>query len=80
MVISSVVSSFLECLNGLFHWRKAISDNEVTHELIDDKKDLQRACNYAELAVELVHQKAIFEKDKDKKRFERLVKKFRKLR
>lgn len=76
---NSIVSSFLECLNGLFHWREAISNNEVTHEIISDKKDLEKACNYAELAVELVQQRATFEREKDKRRFSNLVKKFRKL-
>lgn len=71
------LSLLLESLNSLFHWRETVSANEATHEIIDDKKDLQRACNYAELAIELVQSKAIFAKKRDKKRFQVIVKKFR---
>lgn len=71
------VSLFLQSLNSLFSWRKTVSDNQATHEIINDKKDLQRACNYAELALELVQSKAKFDKKRDDKKFQRLLKKFR---
>jgi hypothetical protein len=71
------VSLFLQSLNGLFDWRKTVSANQATHEIIDDKKDLQRACNYAELALELVQSKATFASKRDEKRFQRMIKKFR---
>ena len=68
---------FLKSLDSLFHWRETVSANEATHEIVDDKKDLQRACNYTELMIELVQSKAYFAKERDKKRFQKIVKKFR---
>lgn len=72
-----IIKHLLQTLTSLFSYRETVSANQATAEVINDKKDLQRACNYAELALELVQSKAKFDKKRDDKKFQRLLKKFR---
>lgn len=65
---------------NLFNWRTSVSDNEATHEIIDDKQDLERACNYAENAFAAVEAGAVFHKKNQKFKYDFFLKKFRKYR
>ena len=78
MSITNVISTAMEALAKLFSWREASIDNQAASEVINDKKDLQKACNYAELAVELVESRGFFMRNRDEKKFQIFVKKFRK--
>lgn len=67
-------------LSDFFNWRTVLSDNQTVKEVISDKRDLERACLFAEKALGIVNGNAVFEKAKVKKRYEHFVRKFRRYR
>lgn len=74
----AAIRACADMIANFFGWRESVSDNQATHEVIDDKQDLEKACNYAEEAVEVVEQNAVWLEEKHKNKFTSLVKKFRK--
>lgn len=80
MNFSESIKAFFEALKAFFGWREALSENKTANEIIEDKKDLEKACVYADRAITLVFKHASFPRSFTKMRFESLVKKFRKLR
>lgn len=77
---ASLIKPIADMFASLFNWRTSASDNEATHEVISTKKDLKKACYYADLAVEEVQDHAVFPNPKHKRAFEYFAKKFRKFR
>lgn len=74
---SALLKSIADMFANFFNWRTSASDNQLGREVIDDKRDCERACNYAESAIEIA-EKAAFLNKKDKFRFDFFVKRFRK--
>ncbi len=79
-MITDVVKAVADMFSNFFGWRTSASDNQATHEVIDDKKDLERACSFAEEAIEIAEEHAVFLKQNYHFKFKFLVKKFRKCR
>lgn len=77
---SALLKAVADMFSGFFNWRTAACENEVSHEVVGDKQDLERACLYAEYAFEAVEQGAKFFNKRQKFKFEHFKKKFRKLR
>lgn len=74
---SALLKSIADMFANFFSWRTSASNNQLGREVIDDKRDCERACNYAESAIEIA-EKAVFLNKKDKFRFDFFVKRFRK--
>lgn len=74
----AVIKACADMIANFFGWRESVSDNQATHEVIDDKQDLEKACNFAEEAIEIVEKEAIWIESKSQSKFRLLVKKFRK--
>lgn len=74
------VESLLQAFSGFFNWRSVLSENTPIKEVIDDKKDLEKACLFAESALSLAESEAIFAKAKQQKKFKHFVRKFRRYR
>ncbi len=77
-MIMAMVSAISEALAKLFSWRETSVKEQTTTEVLNDKRDLESACVYAELAIEQVEDFGTFPKKKYKKKFEQLVHNFRK--
>lgn len=75
---SSIVSLLLSCVDRLLDYKKTVCDNAPTTEVLDDKNNLEKACRFAEMAFEHVDKKAVFLKPRDQRKFELIMKKFRK--
>lgn len=69
------ISDMFACF---FSWRTAETENRLEKEVIEDKRDCERACSCAESAIEIAEKGAVFLKRKDKFRFDFFVKRFRK--
>lgn len=74
---SALLKSIADMFANFFNWRTSANENQLGREVIDDKRDCERACNYAESAIEIAEKSAVFLKKKDKFRFDFFVKKFR---
>lgn len=79
-MISDLVQSLSNMFANFFSWRTSHSNNEAMHEVIDDKKDLEKACNYAESAFKIVEEEAIFSEERYEEKYNNYVKKFRRYR
>lgn len=74
------LQTLFEALKAFFGWRETLSENKPVDEVIGDKKDLEKACIYAEKAISLVYKHAKFTSKFSKLLFNASVQKFRKLR
>ena len=54
-------------------------EHKIENEVIDDKKDAEKACEYAENAFLIVQRSAVFKSKIERKRFEYNLRRFRKL-
>lgn len=79
-MITDAVKAIADMFANLFNWRTVAVDNKALSEVIDDKKDLEKACNYAEEVIEYVREYAYWDTIKQQERFDHLVKKFRRYR
>lgn len=75
--IPSAIQTVGEALKSLFNYLQSKKTLEATSELIKDKRDLARSHYYAERAISIAEQRAIFTKSKYRRRFKSYVKKFR---
>ena len=75
-MLTEVIKAVAEMFANFFNWRTSSVDNQSTSEVIDDKRDLEKACNYAESAFEIVEAHSITP-TKYKKRLQKLIQKFR---
>ena len=76
-MITPMVSAISEALTKLFSWRETSVKEQTTTEVLNDKRDLESACVYAEAVIKLVEEKAEFIKPRFEKRFKELAEKFR---
>ena len=76
-MITAMVSAISEALTKLFSWRETSVKEQTTTEVLNDKRDLESACVYAEAVIKLVEEKAEFIKPRFEKRFKELAEKFR---
>lgn len=74
----TAIRAIADMVANFFGWRTSVSDNRATAEVIDDKRDLEKACRYAEKAIELVEEEAAFLKERVEDKFKKFVKLFRK--
>lgn len=79
-MITTAIEAIADMLGKLFNWRTSATENKSITEVIDDKQDLEKACRYAEEAITLAQKHCYFDSVRDERRFENLVKKFRKYR
>ncbi len=75
---SALLKSIADMFANFFNWRTSANENQLEREVIEDKRDCEKAWNYAESAIEVVEKNAVFIKKKDKFRFDFFVKRFRK--
>lgn len=74
---SALLKAVADMFASFFNWRSSANETQLEREVIEDKRDCERACNYAESAIEIA-EKGVFLKKNDKFRFNFFVKKFRK--
>lgn len=74
-----LIKSITDMVGGFFNWRTSSTDNQAVHEVIDDKRDCEEACKYAELAIRTAERFASFTRNKYSNRFKKYVDKFREL-
>lgn len=79
-MITDVVKSISDMFAGLFNWRTSVNESKAVTEIVGDKRDLEKACRYADFAMMVVEHKATFVDEKSRRRFERFVRKFRSIR
>lgn len=75
---STLLKSFFDMLASLFDWRSESIENQTTSEVLKDKHRQQSVCEYAERAISIAEQRAVFSKKRHKRIFMSYVKKFRK--
>lgn len=73
----TAIKAISDIFVNFFKWRTAETENRLEKEVIEDKRDCERACNYAERAIEIADKGAVFLKRKDMFRFDFFVKRFR---
>lgn len=76
MFFTSMVQSIAEMVRGFFDWRTSLSNNEISHEVIEDKQDCEKACAYALHAFRVVNENAIFKNKFARARYKYFEKKF----
>lgn len=75
---TSVLKSLLDMLASLFDWRSTTISNQAAGEVIKDKHRQAQAIEYAEKAIRIAEQRAVFNKRRYYRIFTSHVKKFRK--
>lgn len=78
--MNSCITAIAEMFANFFNWRTVSIENQASSEIIEDKRDIKKACLYAEKAFEMVSLSAKFSSPKMQKRYKRYVKLFRKYR
>ena len=79
-MIAAAVQAVAEMFANFFGWRTSASNNQSVAEVIDDKKDLEKACRYADEAVTYVDKHAFWDEVRHANHFDALVRKFRRYR
>lgn len=74
-----MIQSIAETFSSFFDWRTSSMEHKIENEVIDDKKDAEKACEYAENAFLIVQRSAVFKSKIERKRFEYNLRRFRKL-
>ena len=72
----AVVKAVADMVANFFGWRSNAVENQATSEVIGDKRDLEKACNYAESGFEIVEAHAVLP-EKYQKKLEHFIRKFR---
>ena len=72
----AVVKAVADMIANFCGWRSNAVEHQATSEVIDDKKDLEKACNYAESAFEIIEAHASVP-EKYSKKVEHYIRKFR---
>lgn len=75
--IADAIEAVGEAITSLFNYFSKLNETQPTRELISDKRRLSETQVYAEKAISLAEQRAIFLKSKYRRRFRSYVKKFR---
>lgn len=79
--IPAMVRAVSDAFSSLFNWRTSSVEKIESKEIISDKRDLERACGYAEEAIMLVNRYAQWDDSaKYVKIYRNKVEKFRKYR
>ena len=71
------IKALADAFASFCNWRTVCVKNQSITEVIKDKQELSEACEYAELAIELVERGAVFRKSKHQRRFRSYVRRFR---
>ena len=79
-MIAEIVRSVADMFSNFFGWRTSASNNEAMHEVIDDKKDLEKACKYPDEACSFAQAHAFLDEVRHGNHFDMLVRKFRRYR
>lgn len=74
---SDAIEAVGEAITSLFNYFSKLKETQTTSELIRDKRRLSDSQVYAEKAINLAENRAIFLKSKYRRRFRSYVKKFR---
>lgn len=76
----SSITAFFTAISEFLKFKTTKKEKQVETEHIKDYKNLQKACDYAEMAIDYLekHNAIDFDTYKQQKRFYTLVEKFRK--
>lgn len=75
--MSNIISSLLDLLTKFFSYKESEIDNIEKVDVVKSKKNLVRAVDYAEYALLIAERYSIGYSKKDKKRFDYLLKQYR---
>ena len=78
MSISAAVEELAKAVSSIFNWASTAVENQTTTDVVKGKRDLKKAIRYAEQAFDIVDKFGSISPEKERKRYETLVKKFRK--
>lgn len=73
-----IFSKLFGAIEGFFNWRSSIADNITDIEVVEDKRDLEKAIRYASDAIEIADKFGVF-KAFDRRRFDYFKNKFEKV-
>lgn len=75
-MVNSIVA-LLQALGGFFDWKSSENGVVLEKDIVKNKKSLSKAVDYAEHALLIAERYSLSYNKKDKKRFDYLLKQFR---
>ena len=76
--MSNIISSLLDLLTKFFSYKESEVDNIEKVDVVKSKKNLARAVDYAEYALLIAERYSLTFTQKDRRRFNYLLKQYRK--
>lgn len=76
--MSNIISSLLDLLTKFFSYKESEIDNIEKVDVVKNKKNMARAVDYAEHALLIAERYSLSYTTKDRKRFNYLLKQYRK--
>lgn len=77
MSVTEAVKALADLGASFFDWAKTASKTQTTRVVVSDKRDLKKAVRYAEEAFDIVAEYGTITPDNKLRKYETLVKKFR---
>lgn len=75
--ITGAITAISNMLAELFGWRTAEVERQLESEVVEDKRDLEKACGFAELALSRAEKYRHLFGKLDRHSFEKNLRKFR---
>lgn len=75
--MQSSITALLQAIGGFFNWKSSENGVVLEKDIVKNKKSLAKAVDYAEHALLIAERYNLNFTDKDKKRFNYLLKQFR---
>lgn len=76
-MLNSSLAALLQAIEGFFNWKSSENGVVLEKDIIKNKKSLTKAVDYAEHALLIAERYNLSFTQKDRKRFDYLLKKFR---
>lgn len=76
--MQSSITALLQAIGGFFNWKSSENGVVLEKDIVKNKKSLAKANDYAEHALLIAERYSLSYSSKDRKRFDYLLKQFRK--
>lgn len=76
-MLNSSLTALLQAIEGFLNWKSSENGVVLEKDIVKNKKNLAKAVDYAEHALLIAERYSLSFTKKDKKRFDYLLKKFR---
>ena len=75
--MQSSITALLQAIGGFFNWKSSENGVVLEKDIVKNKKSLTKAIDYAEHALLIAERYSLSYSPKDRKRFDYLLKQFR---